>query len=54
MELEAIVAWVTGIISAASVIAALTPTQVDDNVLKKIMSVVNLLAVNFGNAKNAN
>jgi len=54
MELEAIVAWVTGIISAASLIAALTPTQVDDNIIRKLMSFVNMLALNFGNAKNAN
>ena len=52
--MEAFVTWATAVIAAASIIAAVTPTQTDDNVLKKIMSVVNLLAVNFGNAKNAN
>ena len=52
--MEAFVAWATAIVAAASIIAAVTPTQTDDTILKKIMAVVNLLALNFGNAKNAN
>tara|TARA_R110002020_G_scaffold119902_3_gene273344 strand:- start:341 stop:499 length:159 start_codon:yes stop_codon:yes gene_type:complete len=51
--MEAIVAWVTGMISAASLIAALTPTPRDDNLLKRLVQFINMLALNFGNAKNA-
>lgn len=51
--METIVAWVTGLISAASMIAALTPTPRDDNLLRRVIQFVNLLALNFGNAKNA-
>lgn len=41
------------VIAAASVIAALTPTPKDDSVVSKVRAVVDLLAFNFGNAKNA-
>lgn len=51
---------VTGIISIAlsliglaSAIAAVTPTPKDDNIVAKIKKYVNIIAFNFGYAKNA-
>ncbi len=47
-------AWLTaiaGVISASSAIAALTPTPADDRVLSRVLSVLNLLALNVGHAK---
>lgn len=43
---------VTSVIAAASAIAALTPTPKDDSFVAKIKGLVNLLALNFGFAKN--
>lgn len=40
------------VIAVAAAIAALTPTQKDDNIIAKIMKVVNVLGLNVGNAKN--
>lgn len=48
-------AWlsaVTGIIAAASSVAALTPTPRDDKILGKLYKIVDLLALNVGFAKN--
>ena len=42
---------VSGIIAGASALAALTPTSLDDNLLAKVRKVVDLLALNVGNAK---
>jgi len=42
---------ITAVISAASAIAALTPTPKDDLVIAKIRKFINLLALNIGNAK---
>lgn len=42
---------ISSIISGASAISAMTPTQKDDNILSKIKKVVDLLALNIGNAK---
>ena len=39
------------LIAAASVIAAATPTPKDDTAIGKAYKIVDLLAVNFGNAK---
>jgi len=50
--MESFIAWATALISAASIIAAVTPTQADDNLLRKVMTVVNALACNWGSAKN--
>ena len=43
---------ITSVIAAASAIAALTPTPKDDGAVAKIKGLVNLLALNFGFAKN--
>jgi len=40
---------VTGVISAASAVAALTPTPKDDNALAGIVRVLDVLALNIGN-----
>jgi hypothetical protein len=50
--MEQIIEIITGIISCASIVAAITPGQRDNIILDKIMAFVNLLAVNVGNAKN--
>lgn len=49
--METIVSYVTAIISAASIIAAVTPTPKDDNIIRKIYKIVDLLAFNIGKAK---
>ncbi len=48
-----IVIAVTSIVSGSSALAALTPTQKDDNILAKIKKVLNFFALNVGNAKPA-
>ena len=49
---DTIIAIATAIIAAASAIASLTPTPVDDGIVRKLRKVVDVLALNFGNAKN--
>ena len=39
------------IVTIASLIAALTPTPADDNFFKKVYSILDLFALNIGNAK---
>ena len=41
----------TGIVTGASALAAMTPTQKDDGFLGKIKKFLNLLALNVGHAK---
>lgn len=48
----AILQAVTAVVTAASIISALTPSAKDDGIVKAISKVVNLLAINVGNAKN--
>ena len=48
-ELDAIL---TGAVTVASAIAALTPTPKDDNVVGKVYKVVDWLALNVGKAKD--
>lgn len=43
---------VTGVIAAASAVTALTPTPKDDKFLGKAYRIVQLLALNFGFAKD--
>ena len=47
-----LVAILTGIVSVASAIAALTPTPKDDGIVKKVYSVIDMLALNVGKAKD--
>lgn len=52
---EALPAWlvaITSVVTAATAITALTPTQTDDRILNAVLRVLNVLAGNFG--KNTN
>ena len=42
---------ISTVITAASAIAAITPTKKDDAVMAKIKGFINLFALNVGNAK---
>tara|TARA_R110000744_G_scaffold113011_1_gene211822 strand:+ start:4261 stop:4422 length:162 start_codon:yes stop_codon:yes gene_type:complete len=42
---------ITAVIASASAIAALTPTKKDDIFLAKIKPFIDIIALNFGNAK---
>lgn len=44
---------ISGIVAGASALAALTPTTKDDSVLAKIKKVLDVFALNVGNAKTA-
>ncbi len=48
MDLATIIFGVTTIISIASIVAALTETPKDNELLKKFYSVIELLALNIG------
>ena len=53
---DAFPVWVTALLAlsaAATGITALTPTKTDDEILNKILAVLNFLAGNFGKNKNA-
>lgn len=60
---ESIIGWIEifpqwiqalmGIVTAANVITAMTPTKWDNQVLDGISKVLNALAMNFGKNKNA-
>jgi hypothetical protein len=50
--METIISYVTAIISAASIIAAITPTPKDDSFIAKVYAIIDLLAVNIGKAKD--
>tara|TARA_R110000744_G_scaffold9719_1_gene30937 strand:+ start:153 stop:320 length:168 start_codon:yes stop_codon:yes gene_type:complete len=45
---------ITAVIASASAIAALTPTKKDDIFLSKIKPFIDIIALNFGNAKSKN
>jgi len=48
-------AWISAIsllVAGAAAIAALTPTPKDDAILARIRKIVDMLALNVGNAKN--
>jgi len=54
--LEAAPVWltaITGVVTAATAITALTPSKSDDKVLNTILKVLNFLAGNVGKNKNA-
>ena len=50
-NLETIFIFITSVVSSASAVAALTPTTVDDGIVSKVRKVVDVLALNVGNAK---
>ena len=47
-----IIGILTGVVTVASAIAALTPTPKDDSWVKKIYVIVDWLALNVGKAKD--
>jgi hypothetical protein len=49
--MEEVIQYVTAIISAASIIAAVTPSKKDNAIIAKIRTVIELLALNILNAK---
>ena len=46
-----LIAILTGIVTLASAVAALTPTPKDDTIVGKVYKVVDWLALNVGKAK---
>lgn len=40
----------TAVIAAASAIAIVTPSEADNKIVAKLRSIINFLALNFGNA----
>jgi hypothetical protein len=44
---------ITGVVTAATAITALTPTKRDDAIIGGVLRVLNILAGNFGKNKNA-
>jgi len=50
-DINTIFIIITSIVSTASAIAALTPTTIDDGIIAKVRKVVDVLALNVGNAK---
>ena len=52
MDIEQLISIVTMIVTVASAIAIVTPTPMDNVVLKFIKQVLNVLALNMGKAKN--
>jgi len=45
---------ITSVVTAASAITALTPTKKDDKIRQYLLSVLNFLALNIGNAAKRN
>ncbi len=46
-----VIQWLPIIVTAASAIAATTPTPRDDQIVGKLYKIVDLLAINVGKAK---
>lgn len=52
--LDAVPHWltaITGVVTAASAVASLTPTPKDDRVLARITRLLDVLALNIGHAR---
>ena len=47
------VSIITAVVTVAAAITAVTPSKVDNTWLQKIVSLLNLLGLNLGKAKNA-
>ena len=45
-NLTEIIAIITGIVTVASIIAKLTPTEIDNKVIGKILQMIDFLALN--------
>jgi len=46
------ITWITIIVTVASLIAASTPTPIDDKWIGKLYKLIDLLALNIGKAKD--
>tara|TARA_R110002012_G_scaffold81859_1_gene207106 strand:+ start:4207 stop:4383 length:177 start_codon:yes stop_codon:yes gene_type:complete len=46
------ITWITIIVTVASLIAASTPTPIDDKWISKLYKLIDLLALNIGKAKD--
>lgn len=53
MDLETIIKIVTGILSVATVITAMTKTKWDNKIVNILSKILNMLAGNVGKNKNA-
>lgn len=42
---QEILAWIGGVVTAASIIVKLTPTQKDDNILAKVIKILAALSL---------
>lgn len=49
---EQLLTVAAGVIATASAVAVLTPNTIDNKVVSLVRKLVDLLALNFGNAKN--
>lgn len=49
---EQLIAIATSVVATCSVIAAITPTPIDDTVVRKAYKIIDLFALNFGFAKD--
>lgn len=49
---QGIMLVVTTMVTLAAAITALTPTPKDDNIVKKIRGMLNVIGLNIGNAKS--
>jgi hypothetical protein len=47
------IAALTGLVTAATAITALTPTTVDNKIMAGVLTVLNFAAGNFGKNRNA-
>lgn len=50
---DTMLAIASGVVSVSAMVAALTPTPADDGIVRVARKVIDLLAFNFGHAKNA-
>lgn len=44
---------ITTVVTACTAITSITPTKTDDEIISKVLKVLNFLAGNFGKNKNA-
>ena len=50
-NIDTLLATITAVVTAASAVAALTPTPKDDAILGKVYKIVDWFALNIGKAK---
>ena len=52
-EFQAWIVAISGVVTACTAITVITPTKVDNKILDALLTVLNVLAGNFGKNKNA-